>query len=352
MLGLSLFLGSTGAAPRSPRPRFGLWVLKGDAMARQPKVAGHFQRSGQTVFVGAWREDEDFPIHPKGSQPKRTIVAPDSCPYPFLIPGHTYMFKTAKKAWQANQLWSEVVAYRLGCLCGVAVPPSFAAIDDATGEAGVLMEFFYGYADEPVTPRLVHGGDLLERVISDRKRGRPHGVRPNVTLCRRLGIRDAAEWWGRTLVFDALIANVDRHPDNWGIMYALGEDVEIEMTPLFDNGTSLGYGLTEEALAELNDPAAVERYSSRGNHHCGWNFADDGPSPYVDLCDKFAIAYPEAIAAMRNVIRFDSGALAGILDDLTKFGGPIPFTENRARFVAALVERRRVELSEALRVRL
>jgi len=308
-----------------------------------------FQPVGETVFIGAWRQDDDFPIHPKGSQPKRTLVAPTDVAQPYLIGGHTYMFKTAKKEWQTKQLWSEVIAYRLGMLCGLRVPPCFVAVDDATGETGVLMEFFFGYADEDVTPRVLHGGDLLARVIKDQKRGRPHGVRHNVTICRRYGVSEAAEWWGQALVFDALIANVDRHPDNWGVMVKMGQ-AQVGMTPLFDNGTSLGYGLTEGRIEALMGEDGVKGYASKGTHHCGWDLSDDGPAQHVDLCANFAFAYPEAIAAMRNVIRFDMEAFSAVLDDLTHFDVPVPLTAARAAFIKALVSCRRSELADALKV--
>lgn len=309
-----------------------------------------FQPAGDTVLIGSWSEHEDFPIHPKGSQPKRTIVAPSPAERPYLIGGHAYMFKTAKKEWQSKQLWSEVVAYRLGVLCDLWVPPCFVAMDEHSGETGVLMEFFYGYAGETITPRVSHGGDLLRRIIKDQKRGRPHGVRHNVTLCRKHGVLNAAEWWGQALVFDALISNVDRHPDNWGTMKV--DSDRFEMTPLFDNGTSLGYGLTEERVSSLADPSAVKAYASKGTHHCGWDLKDDTPGQHVELCAKFAFSYPETIAAMRNVIRFDIDAFSAVVDELTHFDVPVPLTAARAAFIKKLVSCRRSELADALKVEL
>lgn len=237
-----------------------------------------YQPAGETVFVGSWLEDEDFAVHPKGSQPKKTLTCPATATQPYLIPGHSYIFKTAKKDWQAQQLWSEVAAYRLGSLVGARVPPCFVAVDEATGQAGVLMEFFFGYPGEAVTPRLIHGGDILTRVLADRRRGRPHGVRTNVTLCRRYGIVDAAQWWGAALVFDSLISNVDRHPDNLGLLSTAGHAPQIQMAPLFDNGTSLGYGISDENL-----DSSIDRFLSKGLHHCGWDPGDDERAPHVEL---------------------------------------------------------------------
>ena len=307
-----------------------------------------FQTAGETVLIGAWAGDDDFGIHPKGSQPKRVVVCPDEPQHPFLIPGHSYIFKTAKKEWQAQQLWSEVVAYRVACLARVDAPPCFVAVDQNTGEVGVLMEFFFGYPNEHVTPRLIHGGDVLVRLLADRKRGRPHGVRTNVMIGRRFRVSNTEEWWGQTLVFDALIANVDRHPDNWGYLTSYDTKPDIRMAPLYDNGTSLGYGITDDQLSEKNVEDLVTAFVAKGRHHCGWDASDDERGGHVALCARFANTYPRAIAAMQNVIRFQNDELREILNEMVKFDVAIPFTNHRANFVYELVNRRKAEMAPIL----
>lgn len=305
-----------------------------------------FQAAGQAVPIGSWSADDDFGIHPKGSQPKRVVVCPEDATYSFLIPGHSYIFKTAKKDWQAQQLWSEVVAYRVACLAHVHAPPCFAAFDELTGETGVLMEFFFGYPGEVVTPRLLHGGDVLVRLLADRKRGRPHGVRTNVMIGRRFKVEAIEDWWGQALMFDALIANVDRHPDNWGFLFSFQEVPQIKMAPLYDNGTSLGYGITDDQLETKNVDDLLTRFVAKGLHHCGWDAADDERAPHVALCARFAATYPGAIAAMQNVIRFDNDKLREILDEMVKFDIAIPFTQGRANFIYSLVTQRKLELAQ------
>jgi hypothetical protein len=137
---------------------------------------------------------------------------------PFLIPGHAYLFKTAS-GWRAQQLWSEIIAYRLGALIGLNVPPCFVAIDEETRETGALIEFFYGFPSEAESARLIHAADLMRRVrmLADPSAGRPHNVRTNLWVCKVLRVADAIEWWGRTFTFDALIGNTDRHLENWGL---------------------------------------------------------------------------------------------------------------------------------------
>lgn len=307
-----------------------------------------FQSSGEIVFIDGWEDDDDFGIHPKGSQPKRVVFCPDIAPFDFLIPGHAYIFKTAKKDWQAQQLWSEVIAYRIACLAGVVAPPCFVAADRRSGEVGVLMEFFFGYPGEIITPRLVHGGDVLARMIADRKKGRPHGVKTNIAAGRIAKVSGIVEWWGRALVFDALVANVDRHPDNWGFLVSVEQTITWRMAPLFDNGTSLGYGLRDEDLSGAQAQELLTRFASRGRHHCGWDAADDTQGGHVNLCRRFAGSYPGAVPGMKNVIRFDQAELDIILTDLVQFDTAIRFTEARAAFISSLVELRKNELAEVL----
>lgn len=319
-------------------------------VARSLGGALSYQTPGKTILVGKWVRDEDFAIHPKGSQPKNTLICPDNLDEPYLIPGHSYIFKTAKKVWQSQQAWSEVIAYRLGELVGLNVPPCFMAMDEGSGTAGVLMEFFFHYPDELVTPRLIHGADIMSRVIADRKRGRPHGVRHNITVCRRYGVANVLDWWGQVLAFDALIANVDRHPDNWGLMIKQSPEgrSEVAFSPIFDNGTSLGYGITDDQLKRIDD-SRMDRFLAKGTHHCGWDVGEDGPTSHIELCRRYVTNYPQAAAAMKTVIHFDSRELRSILDECTTFDTPIRFTRRRSEFVYSLVEARKAQLKEILK---
>jgi len=90
------------------------------------------------------------------------------------MPGHRYLFKHAFSRYP-DQFWTEIVAYRVGCLLGVAVPPAFAAWDSATDTCGALIEWFLDYPGEPAE-RYVPGGDIMASMIRgyDRKRGRQH----------------------------------------------------------------------------------------------------------------------------------------------------------------------------------
>jgi hypothetical protein len=67
------------------------------------------------------------------------------------------------------------------------------------------------------------------------------------------------------LVFDAWIANTDRHHGNWGILEDLGGGGAPRLSPSFDHGSSLGFQLRDEAKGSMVEQAkGVERWANRG----------------------------------------------------------------------------------------
>jgi hypothetical protein len=85
----------------------------------------------------------------------------------------------------------------------VHVPRCFAAVNECTGEIGALVEFFFGYPSDEPGLRFIHGSDVAQAVITDKKKGRPHSIRYNVRACRAYGIMTPEIWWGSVLAFDA-----------------------------------------------------------------------------------------------------------------------------------------------------
>jgi hypothetical protein len=300
------------------------------------------------VDVSRWETDEDNPIFPVGSKPKKLLVCPSDPPLPWLIPGHRYLFKNAE-GWQAGQLWTEVFAWQFSLLVGIAVPRCFVGIDER-GVPGAVIEFFFGYPNEEAPERFIHASDILQRSLIDKKRGRPHSVRSNADICRALQVPSAREWWARTLAFDALIGNTDRHPDNWGILARVNAQNKrsFRLAPVFDNGTSLAYERTEKSLAENWDNNRLAAYVDRGKHHCGWMRSQDAPAGHISLCEIFAGAYPETGQTMKNVIRFNIGSVNEILTALSQIDCAHRFTPQRAQFVQRLIEARQQRLAAVL----
>jgi hypothetical protein len=190
---------------------------------------------------------------------------------------------------------------------------------------------------------------LLQRFIVDKKNGRPHSVRRNVRACRALLIPNAVEWWGKTLTFDALIGNTDRHPDNWGILSQRdGKDLHCALAPAYDNGTSLGYEMTESHIFQRWDDARLNKYLDRGTHHCGWKSNEMSGAQHVALCKMFAQTYPDAGFAMRDMLRFAADEIIETCHSFEILEVENRFTPSRSRLVLSLVEGRRNRLAAAL----
>ena len=58
------------------------------------------------------------------------------------------------------------------------------------------------------------------------------------------------------MILDALVANQDRHEENWAVLGALVKDVPDRLAPSFDHGGALGYNLTDDKRCLLLDSDA------------------------------------------------------------------------------------------------
>lgn len=306
------------------------------------------QLAGEIVNLNGWEPDDEFPIGPMGAKPKRIFICPSPAPHKFLIGGHRYLFKEPDGP-HAMQIWSEVIAYELSRLTSVPVPPAFLARAPRNGSPGVLVEFFYGYADRAPT-RLIHGIERLQalRFQIDYHRG---SLKDNIDVCRLQRVPDWRFWWAQTLAFDALIGNTDRHSENWGFLASTQSDGKLafSMAPAFDNGTSLGYVVREQDLARYSEMSQLQRFLDRGNHHFGWTSADKASAQHIELCRRYGEAITGAAGTMKRVISFNDAQIEGLLSWCRQFDYSLPFSAARARFVGAQLQARRNALFNALR---
>ena len=286
------------------------------------------------IDLSEWRPDEDFAYHPIGSKPKRNYICPADSDHPFLIPGHTYLFKVAK-GWRAGQMWSEALAYQIGASAGLDVPPCFIAHEPRTGETGALIEFFVGYPGRANPERLIHGADLLQGRGFTAGADRPHNLFTNIDVCAELGL--PGEWWTRLIVFDAFIGNTDRHTENWGV---LGDTCNrYRMAPVFDNGTSLGYQQPDPKLDAL-DERALDKFIRGGTHHMSWALANETRTRHMDLLLNVAGRLPEVVAAVDSMIHSCRAQVDAATDACTKLEVEPRFRPERANFVRRLLQRR------------
>lgn len=80
------------------------------------------------------------------------------------------------------------------------------------------------------------------RVIQTRKKDNSVSVyRHYVNCCEALGVKNIEKFLDRMIVLDYIIANEDRHLNNFGLLRNAETLEWIGAAPIFDSGTSLGY---------------------------------------------------------------------------------------------------------------
>ena len=62
-----------------------------------------------------------------------------------------------------------------------------------------------------------------------------------LSCCEKLGIKDVVRFLDRMIVLDYIIANEDRHFNNFGVLRNAETLEWIGMAPIYDSGSSLGY---------------------------------------------------------------------------------------------------------------
>jgi len=321
-----------------------------------------YQEPHQIIDLADWETHQDYEVFPVGARDKSLRICPDPPPFDFCLAGHRYLFKEAIKSAKdsdqpryPDQYWAEVIAFRIGRMMGLTLPPVFVAIDSARNEPGTINEWFMGYPgsdDERYSP----GGDLMQRLIPeyDRDKGREHNLETIIKLSRALALQhelthDWRPYWGLCLCFDALIGNTDRHQENWGLVWT--EDARrAHFSPYFDNGTSLGHELEPAKMQRMTrDSNELEGYLRRGRHQMRRRIDDQRRMPLVggirQYCEQFPATRP---ILMERLHRLCEDELKCMLQQLTRFDIPHPLTEQRADFITFLTITRRDRLLQAL----
>jgi len=319
------------------------------------------QPTGEPVNISNWKGDEQFEVYPEGARDKTLLYSPIAAPHRFLIPNHRYLYKHAFRRYP-DQYWTEIIAYHVGCLLDIPVPPAFVAFDENNDSCGSLIEWFLNYPDQP-EERFVPGGDIMVSAIPDydRKKGLQHNFtiieRYLTTLAKSKNV-EMSEWlpfWCDMLLFDALIGNTDRHQDNWGLLWHLGLEnrITVRMAPVFDNGTSLGYEILERKMENFFNTDRMQSYINKGRHHIRYELHSKDPAQHIELLELLANRNAEIAGRIKAKLdSFNINRLRAILESCTKFKISIPLTEKRAEFICHLIESRYQAISNRIEKKL
>ncbi len=137
-----------------------------------------------------------------------------------------------------------------------------------------------------------------------------------VNICREIGINDIVQALDAMIITDYLIANEDRHFNNFGLLRNADTLEWIGAAPIFDSGTSLWYNVTEKNI------------------------------PYTDVkCKPFKKTHSEQLRLVSDLKRFDFSRLDGIEDEIKE----IMTSENSGNFIE---ESRAEVIAESVRKRI
>jgi hypothetical protein len=198
--------------------------------------------------------------------------------------GLDWLFKpvTVKDGFAYGEAWAEKIASHLGVLLGIPC----AEVDLAFGYS-VAGSMALNLKPKPRSWELQEGAVLLTRfddfVPHEGKKGR----HPGHTVEHIAEVLEAAKpppGWDAPfpatgfdvlagyLMFDAWIANSDRHEQNWAV---LREATALYLCGSYDHSSSLGWNVSDAQRANcLADGARLTRWCERGRALCFDRSAD------------------------------------------------------------------------------
>ncbi len=141
-----------------------------------------------------------------------------------------------------------------------------------------------------------------------------------INCCGHLGISDAADMMDKMIALDFIIANEDRHQNNFGVIRNAETLEYIGIAPIYDNGTSMWYGV----------PNAMIRADS-------------------DISSKpFKTTHNEQIKLVKSFDWLDFSALKGIDDEFKSIlKGSVFIDENRTNLLCKALTKR-IEMLEVI----
>jgi|LGOV01.1.fsa_nt_gb hypothetical protein len=275
-----------------------------------------------------------------GSRVKRTMADPET--------DRLFVFKEPKAQREA-QIWSELIAsFISGDL--LKWPVQHAQIAMRNGRIGNLLKYVF----DPSSDTFIAGEQLCKHV--DPEFDPEQGKRHTWALINRIhdefiGYDEKGElriyvsddyyrFWVRTIAFDTLISNTDRHAENWALLLA---DKPSMMAPFFDNASSMGCEVDKKGLNKwfAKDGSIfnskVASYVGNGCHHLR-----DGENrfKFEALAKRVLNELPDFRSEFEAIANLNLNPVEGILNDICAMNG-VPET-------AKMTSRRCVQITRLL----
>lgn len=314
------------------------------------------------IVIDTWQQDEVYNgMFPKGTRDKSAYFSSDKPEDGCIKPNWRYLFKLSRTTPTVNfpwQFWCEIVAYRLGLLMGVAVPPAHIGFSrnytQGQDTYGALIEWFYDDRED----EYIDGGQFMINFVKDydREKGTQHNFLVIATNLFNI-VFDSPKHWAGVFTLDCLIGNIDRHQDNWGLILRGGKlravpSENIFFSPAFDNGTALGYEIPENKLGNFDNPQKFQKYLThrKAHHHMRWSLDKSEAFSFYGFMQKFALEFPDAKGIIAKHLSFDRSQVEEILSPLVKAVSDAIYSLSKKRldFMIELIFRRKELLKQSL----
>ncbi len=214
-----------------------------------------------------------------------------------------YLFKIPTEGTGGH--WAEFVASSVGTKLGFYTAEVELAMHK--GAVGTISKNFRNKTGE-----LYEGGDLfLARFEDFDRRSLTYYELPYIIDL--LAAYDLEKDFVALPVFDALIANNDRHCDNWGV---LSGPNGIRMAPIYDNGSSLGFNeVAEKKRKMLTDDKMLAGFCNRGRPSIG--LPNRKRPKHFELLSFLQCHFPRELElAVKRLEQLNKGILLSIVNDI------------------------------------
>ena len=238
-----------------------------------------------------------------------------------------YLFKEGRPGTGEN--WAEVMSCRVCELLGI--PHADYWFAEYKEMFGVITKQFV-----PQNGRLVFGNEMLSKFVPGYEmkktyKQRQYTLRIVAALLRKLSplvridnsfnnitsIRDPLDVFIAYVMLDALIANQDRHHENWGVIVLPESNI---LAPTFDHASSLGRNELDDTrndiLATTNERRSIRHYINRAESAFYFHSKHNKRMKTIEALQYVSAMRPKAAAFWRRrLTRITRIVLDGIVAD-------------------------------------
>lgn len=223
------------------------------------------------------------------------------------------LFKEARS--DTGEDWAEKIAAELADL--LELPHATYELGEWCGRRGVVTPTFV-----PEGGRLVHGNELIARVVSDYPRDEFFRARQHTlelvmdfvsleivmvpdSFAETENLRSGGDIFVGYLMLDAWIGNQDRHHENWALIRF--PDGNLRLAPSYDHASSLGRNETDESridrLTTRDRGRTIAAYADRARSALYATARDSKPMKTLDAFRNAGARRPRAAIEWLNRLR-------------------------------------------------